>query len=142
MKNNYALIIVNHTMCNLRCNHCQGLNADKLDIVLKPPKKLPNRITLTELQQVINFLKSKSYIGKNKIIDIRFGGNWCEPTLDSKLSTKIKYLLKNTKNPNYNVQIQVISNGINIPPGKYNENLIRKYLLINFGFVIFLKDFN
>lgn len=141
MKKTYALIIVNHTMCNLRCSHCQGLNADKLDIVLKPPKKLPNRITLTELQLVINFLKSKIYICKDKFIDIRFGGNWCEPTLDSELSQKIKYLLQITKDANCKIKVHLISNGINIPSGKYSENFIKKYFLKNFGFEIIPKRF-
>lgn len=135
-----ALIVDNHTMCNLRCAHCQGPNAESKKIVIETPEKLPNRITFEEMAEVVEFLNDKNLIGNDRISAIRFGGNWSEPTLDPELSKKLSFLLEHTKNTD--CRICVITNGISAPSGDYAKNAMREYFENNFGFENFPPGFS
>lgn len=135
-----TLIIQNHQMCNLRCSHCQGPDAERKPISLQPLEILPNRISLAELKKVIIFFNNKGLIGNERIVAIRFGGNWSEPTLDSELSAKVDFLLDATEGTS--CQISVLTNGINIPSGLYNQDLMREYFLFHFGFEEFPERFS
>ncbi len=135
-----ALIINNHTMCNLRCAHCQGPNAESMNVVLETPKRLPNRITFEEMVEVVGFLNDNNLIGNDRITAIRFGGNWSEPTLDPELPKKLNFLLGQTENTD--CRICVITNGVDIPSGNYDEKAMRAYFEVNFGFENFPPRFS
>ena len=137
-----TLIIDNHKLCNLRCAHCQGPNADRMKMLWMGPDKdrIPARISLAELTEVVKYLKETGMIGGgNRIADIRFGGDWCEPTLDPELPEKVDYLLQTTEGND--CRIWVITNGVTAPSGDYSPDLMREYFVSIFGFEAFPERF-
>lgn len=120
------VVIDNHIGCQLVCAHCQGPRASERRPPLRILEKLPNLISFDEFREAIGAIYQS--LG-NKINQITFGGNWCEPTLDQSLKQKIDFLLKET-----DFRVFVITNGVNIPQGEYDREKMKNYFLKNFGF--------
>lgn len=127
-----ALIIEGFRLCNLICEHCQGTKrALTGNYLLTPPVSLPAEITLEELKEVVTNFKDRGLFGADRITAIRFGGEWSEPTLDSRLSEKIQYLLNEV--PGLQT-ITVFTNGVTLSHADYSNESMRKWFLDRFGF--------
>lgn len=128
-----TLIIQNHWFCQLACKTCRP------DMIpAKEVETLPQLITSQELLKMVSFLKSNNLLGKDRISGIRFAGEWSEPTLDDTLPEKIDLLVKQTVG--LDCLIGVITNGVNMPQGEYDEKKMKEYFTDHFGFTHFPEN--
>lgn len=132
-----TLIIQNHWFCSLACRTCRP-DMEPVPDVGEFHGQLPQLITTEELGAMIGHLKTNRLLGKDRISEIRFAGEWSEPTLDETLPEKIDLLVKETKD--LGCLIGVITNGVNLPHGSYDEEKMEKYFINHFGFIHFPKN--